>query len=169
MAHQGGWAMHGGPLPCEKIWHPPVTLLAQNQGRLAAMRTLGLAVAVCSFIAHEGAQAAPPTIAPSAQNSPVVVAIVVDQLASWVLRERLDALPTDGGFARLRREGRYFQEMAFEHAITETAPGHTSLFTGKVPRAHGVVANSTRASRRPPARSRRNAFPSRASTTSWCA
>jgi hypothetical protein len=41
----------------------------------------------------------------------------------------------------LRREGKYFQEMAFAHAITETAPGHASLFTGKLPREHGIVAN----------------------------
>ena len=35
--------------------------------------------------------------------APLVVAIVVDQLASWVLSERIDKLSTDGGFARLRR------------------------------------------------------------------
>ena len=75
------------------------------------------------------------------QHAPIAVAIVVDQLAAWVLRERMDRLPDDGGFARLRREGKYFQEMAFAHAITETAPGHASLFTGKTPREHGIVAN----------------------------
>jgi len=75
------------------------------------------------------------------QHAPIAVAIVVDQLAAWVLRERLDRLPDDGGFARLRREGKYFQEMAYAHAITETAPGHASLFTGKLPRDHGIVAN----------------------------
>ena len=75
------------------------------------------------------------------QTAPLVVAIVVDQLASWVLRERIDKLPSDGGFARLRREGRYIPEMAYGHAITETAPGHASLFTGKIPREHGIIAN----------------------------
>ena len=75
------------------------------------------------------------------QHAPIAVAIVVDQLAAWVLRERLGRLPVDGGFARLRREGKYFQEVAFAHAITETAPGHASLFTGKPPREHGIVAN----------------------------
>ena len=71
----------------------------------------------------------------------MAIALVVDQLAAWVLRERMDRLPDDGGFARLRREGKYFQEMAFAHAITETAPGHASLFTGRLPREHGIVAN----------------------------
>jgi predicted AlkP superfamily pyrophosphatase or phosphodiesterase len=78
---------------------------------------------------------------PIAQHKPIVIAIVVDQLASWVLRERIDKLPVDGGFARLRREGKYYQEMAYAHAITETAPGHASLFTGKLPREHGIIAN----------------------------
>ena len=75
------------------------------------------------------------------QHAPVAVAIVVDQLAAWVLRERIGRLPSEGGFARLRREGKYFQEVAFAHAITETAPGHASLFTGRPPREHGIVAN----------------------------
>ncbi len=79
--------------------------------------------------------------APRAGHAPIVVAIVVDQLAAWVLRERIDKLPADGGFARLRREGKLFQEMAYSHAITETAPGHASLFTGKLPREHGIIAN----------------------------
>ena len=78
---------------------------------------------------------------PRLRHAPIAVAIVVDQLAAWVLRERLDRLPPDGGFARLRREGKYFTEVAFAHAITETSPGHASLFTGKLPREHGVVAN----------------------------
>jgi hypothetical protein len=86
---------------------------------------------------------APSAAVPPAQrqHAPIAVAIVVDQLASWVLRERIDRLPPDGGFARLRREGKYFPEVAFAHAITETGPGHASLFTGKTPREHGIVAN----------------------------
>jgi|GEM_PF-641746 len=78
---------------------------------------------------------------PRAQHAPIAVALIVDQLAAWVLRERIDRLPPDGGFARLRHEGKYVQEMAFAHAITETAPGHASLFTGRTPREHGIVAN----------------------------
>ena len=78
---------------------------------------------------------------PRRERGPIAVAIVVDQLAAWVLRDRIDRLPSDGGFARLRREGKYFKEMAFAHATTLTAPGHASLFTGKLPREHGIVAN----------------------------
>ncbi len=71
----------------------------------------------------------------------MVVALVVDQFGAWVARERLAVLPSSGGFARLLREGTYVKDMAYAHAITETAPGHASLFTGLVPRDHGIVAN----------------------------
>lgn len=74
-------------------------------------------------------------------HAPIAIAIVVDQLAAWVLRQRIDRLAPDGGFARLRREGKLYPELAFDHAVTDTGPGHASLFTGKVPREHGIVAN----------------------------
>jgi hypothetical protein len=108
------------------------------------MKTMAIVTLLSGLTALEGGVAAKATdAAPSgvSPGKPVIVALVVDQLASWVVRERLDSLPVDGGFARLRRDGQWFAQMAFEHAITETAPGHASLFTGKVPRVHGVIAN----------------------------
>ena len=71
----------------------------------------------------------------------VVVAIVVDQLAAWLMAERARELPANGGFARLAREGLYAREMEFQHAVTETAPGHAALFTGRVPRETGIFSN----------------------------
>jgi len=71
----------------------------------------------------------------------VVVAIVVDQLAAWVMAERAQELPADGGFARLMREGLYARQLEFQHAVTETAPGHAALFTGRVPRETGIYSN----------------------------
>jgi hypothetical protein len=71
----------------------------------------------------------------------VTVALVVDQLAAWVTTDRLARLPSSGGFARLRKEGTWYQDVRFSHAITETAPGHASLYTGKTPHEHGIVAN----------------------------
>lgn len=109
------------------------------KNRMAAVLLL---LSLCGLVPHMAAYAASPASGASGRTpGPVVVAIVVDQLAAWVLRERLDALPPDGGFARLRREGKYFQEMVYAHAVTETAPGHASLFTGKVPREHGITSN----------------------------
>jgi len=83
-----------------------------------------------------------PRPAPPIVGAPVVVAVVVDQLAAWVAAERLPLLPDGGGFARLRREGTWVKDMAYLHAVTETAPGHASLFTGRTPRETGVVGNA---------------------------
>ncbi len=71
----------------------------------------------------------------------VVVSIVVDQLAAWVVEERLPALPSDGGFARLAREGTRVRRMAYAHAVTDTAPGHASLYTGLTPARTGIFGN----------------------------
>ncbi|MGA7741736.1 MAG: alkaline phosphatase family protein [Polyangia bacterium] len=82
-----------------------------------------------------------PTGSPVTPGYRVVVAIVVDQLAAWVMAERAPELPASGGFARLAREGLYAGEMEFQHAVTETAPGHAALFTGRVPRETGIYSN----------------------------
>ena len=49
-------------------------------------------------------------------------------------------LPATGGFARLRREGTR-ATIAYEHAVTDTAPGHATLMTGAPPRESGIYAN----------------------------
>lgn len=71
--------------------------------------------------------------------------IVVDQLAAWMADERWSALPADGGFARLRREGLTVRDLRYAHAITETSPGHAALYTGASPRQSGIVSNDVRA------------------------
>ena len=71
----------------------------------------------------------------------LLITIVVDQLAAWEAAERWSQLPADGGFARLRREGLTVPELRFEHAATDTAPGHAALYTGAVPRVSGIFAN----------------------------
>jgi hypothetical protein len=86
------------------------------------------------------APAVPPRARP-ARQAPVLVAIVVDQLAAWVAAERLPLLPS-GGFARLRREGTWVKDLDYLSAATETAPGHAALFTGRTPRENGIVANA---------------------------
>lgn len=72
---------------------------------------------------------------------PVVVAVVVDQFPAWLAEERLSLLPSTGGFARLMREGLSVRSIRYEHAVTDTAPGHSALFTGVTPRFSGIVAN----------------------------
>jgi predicted AlkP superfamily pyrophosphatase or phosphodiesterase len=46
-----------------------------------------------------------------------------------------------GGLARLMNGGAWFQNAHHDHAITETAPGHASLLSGRFPRSTGISAN----------------------------
>ena len=82
-----------------------------------------------------------PTVASRAADKPIVVAMVIDQLAGWMAAERFAALPATGGFARLLREGTYVRDMRYAHATTDTSPGHTALFTGAAPYRAGIYAN----------------------------
>lgn len=77
----------------------------------------------------------------STKRAPVVVAIVIDQLSAWVAEERVPKLPADGFFARLAREGTWVRTLRFPYAITDTAPGHAALHTGRVPSETHIVVN----------------------------
>jgi hypothetical protein len=92
-----------------------------------------------------GCRPTPIAQTPAAKPKPprLLLSIVVDQLSAWVAAERLPMLPADGGFARLRREGLYIKELRYQHAVTDTAPGHAALYTGALPRASGIFANET--------------------------
>jgi hypothetical protein len=103
-------------------------------------RTLATASLILVTLGGACARARPRPDVVSARP-PVLVVIVVDQLGAWVADERWPALPADGGFARLRREGLTVRDMRYAHATTETGPGHAALFTGAVPRASGIFAN----------------------------
>jgi predicted AlkP superfamily pyrophosphatase or phosphodiesterase len=46
-----------------------------------------------------------------------------------------------GGIARLTQGGAWFTNAHQDHAITETAPGHASLMSGRFPRSTGIIAN----------------------------
>lgn len=46
-----------------------------------------------------------------------------------------------GGLARLTSGGAWFTDAHQDHAITETAPGHASLLSGRFPRSTGIAAN----------------------------
>jgi hypothetical protein len=105
---------------------------------------LFLAAAAAAFALTDGctrATGGARSSAPTEGHAPVLVTIVVDQLAGWVAAERLGELPATGGFARLRREGTWVTAMRFEHAVTDTAPGHSALFTGTVPSLSGISSN----------------------------
>ena len=100
-----------------------------SRGRITLLGAL-----LCLSCAH----GSPPVVA---HHRPIVVTLVVDQFAAWIAEERFPLLKPTGGFARLRREGVWVEDMRYAHAITETAPGHAALYTGRVPRDTGIVAD----------------------------
>ena len=70
----------------------------------------------------------------------LVVVIVVDQLRGD-LPGRAAAASPDGGFSRIMGTGVVYDQAFYEHAVTATAPGHATLFTGAHPSQHGIVGN----------------------------
>ncbi len=108
---------------------------------------VALAIAGCDRGPSAPPTAGPPALgvrdagAASPKRPPFVVAIVVDQLSAWVAQSRWPELPNDGGFARLRREGTWVKTLRYPYAVTDTAPGHTSLHTGKLPAESGIFGN----------------------------
>lgn len=69
----------------------------------------------------------------------LVVSLAVDQLRP----DYFDRFRGDfrGGFARLLRESVFFRNAEQDHAVTETAPGHATMMTGRSPASVGIVSN----------------------------
>lgn len=97
-----------------------------------------LAVAVAAPLTAQDAPASSP---PAAARPRLLVLCAVDQLASWVFDAGLPHLAEDGGFRRLLRFGARFPDCAYEHACSETGPGHATIGTGVAARVHGIVRN----------------------------
>ncbi|MEC8252776.1 MAG: alkaline phosphatase family protein [Planctomycetota bacterium] len=66
----------------------------------------------------------------------------VDQLAAWVHALGRPFYAEDGGFRRLEREGVTFANCAYQHACTETGPGHATIGTGAPAAVHGIAKNN---------------------------
>jgi hypothetical protein len=114
--------------------------------RMRQLRSVGLWLFIGGLAIGAAACHAQPAVesAASRPKAPrLLLAIVVDQLSAWEAAERLPMLSPDGGFARLRREGLWIKELRYEHAVTDTAPGHAALFSGALPRESGIFANET--------------------------
>jgi hypothetical protein len=79
-------------------------------------------------------------VAAQAQPAPqLIVFITVDQMRSDYFERFLPQLT--GGFGRLYRGGAVFTDAHQDHAITETAPGHSVTLSGRFPAHTGIVAN----------------------------
>ena len=81
-----------------------------------------------------------PALQRAAQPPKLIVFITVDQLRG----DMLDRYSRDlrYGYARLMRGGAWFTNGFHDHAITETAPGHASVMSGRFPRSTGIIENA---------------------------
>ncbi|MBA2628203.1 MAG: alkaline phosphatase family protein [Gemmatimonadales bacterium] len=100
-------------------------------------RTLALAPAIVllstpatASLDLPGRPAAPPSL---------VVLIVVDQMRPDYL-DRFAAQLT-GGLEWFRSHGAVFTQARQDHAITQTAPGHSTLLSGRAPSSTGIMTN----------------------------
>ena len=111
---------------------------ANRTCRLVSSAALPLLAAACASTPGGSGGAAQEPVA-QGQKPTLVVMITVDQLRPDYL-ERFKADLTRG-FPRLLNRGAYFTNAHHDHAITETAPGHATLLTGRFPRGTGITRN----------------------------
>ena len=71
----------------------------------------------------------------------LVVGIVVDQMSFEQLYKYQEKF-TEGGFARILRQGFNFKNTKYNYIPTVTAAGHSSINTGTSPGTHGIIGNS---------------------------
>ena len=77
---------------------------------------------------------------PTANTLTLVVFLTIDQLRADYFDRFLPQL--SGGLGRIYRAGAVFTNGVQDHAITETAPGHATVLSGREPWSTGIVANA---------------------------
>ena len=70
----------------------------------------------------------------------VVVVVTVDQLRPDYLERWDDQFR--GAFRRFIDDGAFFVRAAQDHGVTETAPGHAAILSGRFPYSTGIASNS---------------------------
>ena len=101
--------------------------------RIAAGATVGLSLVAGSPVAAQ-------RTALSGNAPKLIVFIAVDQMRADYFERFLPQLK--GGLGRLYRGGAVFTNAYQDHAITETAPGHSVMLSGRFPGHTGIVTNS---------------------------
>ena len=76
----------------------------------------------------------------AAEKPTLIVLITIDQMRGDYIQRFAPQLK--GGLARLSQGGAWYTNAHHDHAITETAPGHATLMSGRFPRSTGIMMNS---------------------------
>lgn len=79
-------------------------------------------------------------VQPAGPTPSLLVFITIDQMRPDYF-SRFEPQLT-GGLARLYRGGAFYTNAFHDHAITETAPGHSVTMSGRFPRSTGIVENA---------------------------
>ena len=97
--------------------------------------TFSLPILLAGFVAHRAAGQAS-----NAQIPKLVVFVTVDAMRPDYLTRFAPQLT--GGLGRLYSGGAVFTNGFQDHAITETAPGHSVIMSGRYPVHTGISANT---------------------------
>ena len=104
-----------------------------------SVAALPLALVALTGCMRASATAEGTPIVATAEPPKLVVLITVDQLRGDMLDRY--AAGMRHGYRRFM-QGTWYVNGAQDHAITETAPGHASLLSGRFPRSTGIMSNS---------------------------
>ncbi len=74
-------------------------------------------------------------------SAKLVLVVVLDQMPSSALLRYAPYLPKDGALRRAIEGGLYQERVRYDYAGTNTAPGHSSIYTGENPADHGIDSN----------------------------
>ncbi len=105
------------------------------------LNAFALALAVLP-VARSAPLPAPPAhrAPPAPPRAKLVVVITVDQLRPDYLARWRSQLT--GGFLTLLTDGAVFTNTFQDHGVTETAPGHSTVLSGRWPAHTGIIRNS---------------------------
>jgi hypothetical protein len=93
-----------------------------------------------AMLALPAARSAAQSAASAPQTPALIVFITVDQMREDYFERFSSQLP--GGLGRLYRGGAFFSNAFQDHAITETAPGHSVTMSGRFPGHTNIVMNA---------------------------
>src|SRR5258708_6869072 len=79
-------------------------------------------------------------LGPAPARPKLVVVITVDQLRPDYFTRWKSQLT--GGLGQLATEGAFFTDGYQDHAVTETAPGHSTILSGRWPAHTGIIRNA---------------------------
>ncbi|HEY7394522.1 MAG TPA: alkaline phosphatase family protein [Gemmatimonadaceae bacterium] len=106
--------------------------ISRSVRRLTAAAAVLVAAAAQTAVAQR-------RVATSATVPSLIVFITVDQMRPDYFERYASQLT--GGLGRLYRGGAFYTDAHQDHAITETAPGHSVTMSGRFPAHTGIVAN----------------------------